>query len=93
MVSKHDPTKNRRQPPLAVAVQPDRSLAPLGSYATVKRTIRCGNSKLAAGDRVLICADRDLKIKRQGDVAVRSPGHRDYNVVPLKVLEIDRPKR
>ncbi len=89
------PKKKPKQPPLAVALTPDRSQIPIGSYATLRRSTKArGTSvRLLKGCRVLICKDDGLQVKRQGDVAVKIPGVFGSFVVALEYLEIERPTR
>lgn len=92
MASKHDPTK-KREIPHVVAVTPDRSLAPLGAYVSVKRLAKTDKGIwLAKGTRGIICADKKSRIKHQGQVAFKVPGHDGYYVVAMETLEILRPE-
>lgn len=92
MTSKHDPTK-RKKLPLSVAVKPNRGLAPLGSYATTARLFKTDlKIWLNKGLRGIICEDTEVRCKK-GDVAFRMPGSKTYYCVPLKFLEIERPKQ
>lgn len=91
--------KKPKQPPLAVALKPDRSQMPIGSYATVAKKTRTREKiLLRVGARGVICADKELKCK-PGEVGFTVSGggpacsFAAYLCVPIANLEIDRPKR
>lgn len=76
-----------------MASTPDRSLSPLGSYAKTTQLFKTDlKIFLNEGLHGLICADTELRCK-VGEVGFKMPGSKTYYCVPLKYLEIERPKR